>query len=518
MKDVIPAFFKFATQPEVLPTVCDICTSFAENLSTELADVLAAALQNEQEFGKLYKNFILSKPERKPELSLFLYVFCEFCYQNSYAKANYMRGESYPIYRYEMSLERLERKLADVDEDYVYGIITSKEAEAEREKLNKYKFKAIERMVIQKHPNVISCVRYDEAGNGVLYRTRASWAQGGRISNKSYDNLIMILYKHYYEGGLTLQNAFSEWLKKREESGAIEYLTASHYRADFKKYVMCDEIANKSISSIKKSELLMFYERTVGDAKITRRCFGNIKSCINGAFTYANTLDEIECIDPRKLNTHDIANRCKTVNNSDDVYTEEDRTKLLSYLEGFEKQTVYSLAIRLMFCLPIRIGELLAITWDSIDWENSTVTLDHSMVTKKTDKANREFVRVDYMKHRSESGKRVLGLSNYAVKVLKELEKINGDKTFVLQSSGNMPISENNFNAHLKKCCEAVEIPYRSSHKIRFYACSHMYAKGVDENVIQACMGHASLTMTRHYDRRARKPMSTELTNEIFGR
>ena len=80
-----------------------------------------------------------------------------------------------------------------------------------------------------------------------------------------------------------------------------------------------------------------------------------------------------------------------------------------------------------------------------------------------------------------------------------------------------MPITINNYNEHLRKYCDACGIKYRSSHKIRFYNCSKMYEKGVDEKKIQTDMGHSSLSMTRHYDRRKAKPMQEDLVEELFG-
>ncbi len=139
-------------------------------------------------------------------------------------------------------------------------------------------------------------------------------------------------------------------------------------------------------------------------------------------------------------------------------------------------------------------------------------------VNIQTDKINRKLVRVDYMKAHSKSGKRIIDLSDYAVKVLNELKALTGDRFYVLNSAGNNPISENNFNSNLKKYCKKCGIPYYSSHKIRFYQCSRMYELQIDEKDIQAEMGHSTLEMTRHYDRRRSKRFTDEKANLVFGR
>ena len=403
------------------------------------------------------------------------------------------------------------------------GIISSEDAKAKLEELANKKNTFKLNKVLSTHPNKISGSKPDGNGNYTIFRTRAKWCPNGMLSRKYYEDLIEELYAHYFGEepdfeSLTLKECFENWVERRVKAEIISYQTAQHYRCDYKKYIESENFPNKPISEIKKYELIDFYERVVGNGNITAKCFGNIKSCINGAFKYASMYDDIHCINAREIDTSDISRRCKCVDNSDQVYTTEQRDVLLTYLEGLEQQTVYSLAIRLAFCLPTRIGELTAISWEDVNLDTKEITLAHSMVNIQTDSVNRKLVRVDYMKAHSKSGKRIIDLSDYAVEVLNELKALTGDRFYVLNSAGNNPISENNFNSNLKKCCKKCGIPYYSSHKIRFYQCSRMYELQIDEKDIQAEMGHSTLEMTRHYDRRRSKRFTDEKANLVFGR
>ena len=77
----------------------------------------------------------------------------------------------------------------------------------------------------------------------------------------------------------------------------------------------------------------------------------------------------------------------------------------------------------------------------------------------------------------------------------------------------------NKFNEHPKKYCEAAGVPYRSSHKIRFYAVSQMYDMGMDEKDIMALAGHSNVSTTRHYNRRLKEiSMSDAQLKAGFGR
>lgn len=372
-------------------------------------------------------------------------------------------------------------------------------------------------LVKKKHKNKIS----EPTEQFKLYRTRAPWAKNGRLTSKTYDGLIDLLYVHYYgvkEPDVpTLKDAAYAWAESRYKCGAIEYNTAEHYMRDYDKYVGELPISNEKVNVISKLQLFSLFEGIVGDGTlISAKTLSNVKTVINGAFDYANMMDGVTCIDSRCIRITDLKRKCFRNDNSDEVYSEEDIRTLLAHLRTI-KPTVYSLAVALNCCLPVRIGELRAIKWADYDEDSRILHLNHSIVCKKEGNTNRKAVDVDYMKSHSESGKRDIELSDYAVYVLGELKKINGAKKYILQSRGDMPISTNNYNEHLRSFCNECGITYRSSHKIRFYACSRMYELGLDETTIQKKMGHSSIAMTRHYNRSKGKDIDRETINALFG-
>ena len=70
---------------------------------------------------------------------------------------------------------------------------------------------------------------------------------------------------------------------------------------------------------------------------------------------------------------------------------------------------------------------------------------------------------------------------------------------FMIDSENQKFITTVTFNRHLKKCCEALNIFYRSSHKIRFTNASLLNDKGVSVPDVQKLMGHASEKTTHGY-------------------
>ena len=196
-------------------------------------------------------------------------------------------------------------------------------------------------LVLKVHQNTIS-LPTDKCRT---YRTRANWTDSGRLTNVSYDKLIDELYKHYYADEfnfLSFEDSFYEWVNRREGNGSIEYLTAVHYRSDYKKYLANTSLAKCNIYKITKSQLIAFFEDLVGDgSNIRPKTVSNLKTIINGAFDNANLSDENSCINPHNINIHDIQKRCIKKDNSKEVYSEEDASKLISYLRNISNQNVY---------------------------------------------------------------------------------------------------------------------------------------------------------------------------------
>ena len=79
-------------------------------------------------------------------------------------------------------------------------------------------------------------------------------------------------------------------------------------------------------------------------------------------------------------------------------------------------------------------------------------------------------------------------------------------------------------NSFLKRQCMFIQynslslIPYMSSHKIRFWSVTNMYANGMQQADIQRMAGHADPATTDHYKRVSRlDDIDTSIWNEMFG-
>ena len=94
---------------------------------------------------------------------------------------------------------------------------------------------------------------------------------------------------------------------------------------------------------------------------------------------------------------------------------------------------------------------------------------------------------------------------------------INPNGDYVFMPHGKIMLT-NTFNKYLKKYCKEANVPYFSSHKIRFTSCSTLYMTSNDLTEVSKAMGHSQTATTLHYLRNVTNTTDTlEHMEHAFG-
>lgn len=307
----------------------------------------------------------------------------------------------------------------------------------------------------------------------------------------------------------TINNLFEDWKKfKLENTNAIED-TVKRNEQYYNKYLKDKEISNKNIKKITSSELKMFY-RSLSKEDITRKDFVNIKTVVNGIFSYCIEVGILQDNVALSVTTKDIPFK-DSESKLDQVFTKKEREKLLTYLENLPEQTIYTLAIRLFFTLDIRIGELKGLTLDDIlldKFEYPAVYIRKQCVDRYID-GKLTKVEVNHTKAKKKGGDRLEILTPRALKVIEEIKDGFDTSGKLLKGPVGETLSTNTFNKNLKKYCKLAGIPYYSSHRIRNYSISEQ-SKVLDIIQVQKNSGHLDYTTTLGYLRSADMSFDTE--------
>ena len=343
-----------------------------------------------------------------------------------------------------------------------------------------------------------------------------------QITKHSKLEVLMELYEYYYhEKPLsqrqrkTIKYLFPLWLETYEvliEQGHRSIGSLRHYKSDYNKYLAGSELENTDITKITFKDIKKLYADITAHQAITRKSLNNVKTLINQIFDFARD-QNIPVINTHDIHTMDLC--CKEVDNEDKVYSDAEREKILRACK--EQNDVYSRCIGLMFCLCVRIGEMKALKWSDVDFENRRIYIHRSMVQIKEDGVYRDHC-VDRTKGKKKKCNRYENLSDLAIYFLGEQRKETAFSEFVFMTNDH-PLLTNMVNRKLKKICESAGVHYLSTHKIRFWAVTAMFDSNLPDYVIQYTAGHADPATTNHYKRPEKlgKKIEADTWNRMFG-
>ena len=307
--------------------------------------------------------------------------------------------------------------------------------------------------------------------------------------------LIEKLYVYYFD--VTLESYYKKWVKHRYKIGKVAKTTIENDTRIWTSFFANTELAKMQITLITSKHLFRIFEAWTGCGLITRKDFNNRKTMLNGIFKMA-MFDEAINFNP--LTAIDLSEfRFKTPKRKKKAYTIEERKKLITYVQGLP-QDAYTLAIQFAFYGIFRIGEIKALKWKPE--HGHLVSIEEQLVYEREMKDDLSFHK------RKIIAKDPKGNPYYSIReervgdvgldILEQMYKLNPKGEFLFMFNG-MPLTTVSFNRRLKRYCEAIEIPYLSSHKIRFTGASMLYDAGAKPIDIQPLLGYSSLAMTQHY-------------------
>lgn len=170
----------------------------------------------------------------------------------------------------------------------------------------------------------------------------------------------------------------------------------------------------------------------------------------------------------------------------------EEQKAFLDALKGDPKER----AIKFILMTGLRVGEMIALTWDDVNLNKATI--------KTLLRINGQIVTGT---PKTEKGKRELPLINDAIKLLKEQKKeqteqklqarnIWDDGNYIFTSTIGTPLDKDHINRTLHRICKKANIKPFSIHTLRHTFATRGLESGIDLRVMQELLGHSSLAMT----------------------
>ncbi len=394
-----------------------------------------------------------------------------------------------------VQLGRIAEKLAGVQKDLSCGMIDNADAKEEIMNLTQ-KQRALRRKEAERvHKGNVR----PPSREGGYWNT---YVGGQRVYARSEDELyekVFVLYFGEDATCVTLSVLFEMYQEYRRSLGTY----CRTMEIDDLAWRRCwgrAPIAEKDVATISPKEVRDALAIFVGDGKVTKKDAGGVVSLLRRMYAFAadqeiTSQSPVPAKMPPYLRFKTSANSANRRKNYTKEEVERLRTVLLS-----KPLTSYWGAILLKTVVPLRIGELIALTWDDVDFGARELRIWHSIVYASDHGRKQVALDVPHVKTRTEAGVRSVAVPADGMEVLSRMRSVTGRCDYVFANkSGSAPIFKGEFNDHLKCACKEAGIPYYPSHILRFYVATRMFEEGIPVQVISEQLGHSNLAQTFHY-------------------
>lgn len=275
---------------------------------------------------------------------------------------------------------------------------------------------------------------------------------------------------------LTIKNMGLLYLSKKSMDG-VKLTTLDHYKSIYRN--ICREFAkaNKNMLSIKIDDITNYinYCKTKRSNNSTSKFIFILKSI----FIFAKSRNYI------KKNIFDHIPPIKSDKTIPNIWTKNEIEQYMPVLKNYRYYNIIFLALE----TGLRLGELLGLKWDNIDFVKGTLVV------------NQTYIRSNgvcfFSTPKSLSGYREIALLQRSYDLLKRLYKKRNSKfVFPNLANSNKPCNPHTVTTSFRRFLHSNDLRHIRFHDLRHMHASLLLSNNINYKLISKRLGHSKVSFT----------------------
>lgn len=174
-----------------------------------------------------------------------------------------------------------------------------------------------------------------------------------------------------------------------------------------------------------------------------------------------------------------------------EIFSEKERKRMEKYC--FKSKESKYLGILISLYTGLRIGEICALKWEDIDFENKLINVTHTLQRVYVDKSD---TKVIYTTPKTKKSIRKIPLSKVLYEKLKEISNEYPKEAFVLTGKKDKWVEPLGYRYTYKLILKQARVKYKKYHTLRHTFATRCIKVGMDMKSLSEILGHANVTIT----------------------
>lgn len=335
----------------------------------------------------------------------------------------------------------------------------------------------------------------------------------------------------------TLNYFFDRYIETKFE---LKQSTRTNYKYMYDKFVR-DEIGKKQISKIKYSDIKKFYIRLIQEFGLKLNTLEIVNTVVHPTFTMA-VRDDVIRMNPSDGVMAEIKKTQEWNKPKRHALTVAQQEAFVDFCKSNEIYQHWLPIITVFLGTGGRVGEILGLRWQDIDFGEGVISINHNLVYRVQDDGTCEFhittpkTRTGEREIPMISAVRDALLSEYHRQMISGFNQteIDGYSGFVFQNRDGGVFLPNSINRAIQRIYKAYNeeelaraeregrepelLPHFTVHNLRHTFCTRFCENETNLKVIQEIMGHADITTTMEVYNEATKEAKKSSLNALEGK